>query len=53
MSQRRRREVWAAGLSILECISCGFSGWILLLVILQVNERVFTDEQSVNVVSFT
>jgi hypothetical protein len=42
---RARREVGAAGLSFLDCICCGFGAVILLLVIVQVHDPVYTAEQ--------
>ena len=51
MSQRRRREVGAAGLSFLDCICCGFGAVILLLVIVKVHDPIFTEEQRVELIS--
>ncbi|HXV36997.1 MAG TPA: VWA domain-containing protein, partial [Myxococcota bacterium] len=45
MRARARREVGAAGLSFLDCICCGFGAVILLLVIVQVHDPVYTAEQ--------
>jgi hypothetical protein len=51
VSQRRRREVEAAGLSFLDCICCGFGAVILLLVIVKVHDPIFTEEQRVELIS--
>jgi hypothetical protein len=51
VSQRRRREVGAAGLSFLDCICCGFGAVILLLVIVKVHDPIFTEEQRVDLIS--
>jgi hypothetical protein len=51
VSQRRRREVGAAGLSFLDCICCGFGAVILLLVIVKVHDPIFTEEQRVELIS--
>jgi len=51
VSRRVRREVGAAGLSFLDCICCGFSAVILLLVIVKVHDPIFTQEQRVELIS--
>ena len=51
MSQRRRREIEAAGLSFLDCICCGFGAVILLLVIVKVHDPIFTEEQRGELIS--
>jgi len=51
VSQRRRRDVGAAGLSFLDCICCGFGAVILLLVIVKVHDPIFTQEQRVELIS--
>jgi hypothetical protein len=43
--------VGAAGLSFLDCICCGFGAVILLLVIVQVHDPIFTEEQRVELIS--